>query len=105
MLRRSAAPERGTWMAVVEQESLRRAGIDASLKPCSLALFNAPNGPLRSGNFLLASTWWIGGADPDRGSGLIGLTDRVDALGGSISISSAAGQGTAINVKLPIEGQ
>ena len=59
------APERGTWMQLMEQEQLRRAGIDAQLKPYSAALFNAPNGPLRTGAFTLAATWWIGAADPE----------------------------------------
>jgi signal transduction histidine kinase len=45
----------------------------------------------------------IGGADPARGSGLAGLTDRVEALGGSIHLDSAAGAGTHITVDLPIE--
>jgi signal transduction histidine kinase len=45
----------------------------------------------------------IGGADPTRGSGLIGLRDRVQALGGSIEISSPPGGGTAILVKLPLQ--
>ena len=44
----------------------------------------------------------IGGADPSRGSGLIGLTDRVEASGGTISISSHAGAGTQITAELPI---
>ena len=44
----------------------------------------------------------IGGADPSRGSGLIGLTDRVEASGGTISISSHAGAGTQITAQLPI---
>jgi signal transduction histidine kinase len=43
----------------------------------------------------------IGGADPSRGSGLIGLTDRVEASGGTISISSHAGAGTQITAELP----
>jgi GAF domain-containing protein len=43
-----------------------------------------------------------GGADPARGSGLIGLTDRVDALGGTIEVTSPAGQGTTLRVTLPI---
>ena len=59
------APERGTWMQLLEQEQLRRAGIDAQLKTYSTALFNAPNGPLRTGAFTLAATWWIGAADPE----------------------------------------
>jgi signal transduction histidine kinase len=43
-----------------------------------------------------------GGADPARGSGLIGLTDRVDALGGTIEVTSPTGQGTTLRVTLPI---
>jgi signal transduction histidine kinase len=42
-----------------------------------------------------------GGADPERGSGLIGLRDRVEALGGSMELSSPLGQGTLIQVSLP----
>jgi len=45
----------------------------------------------------------VGGADPARGSGLAGLTDRVEALGGSIQLRSAAGAGTHITVDLPLE--
>jgi signal transduction histidine kinase len=43
----------------------------------------------------------VGGADPRRGTGLIGLKDRVDTLGGTISFTSPADGGTAIRVKLP----
>jgi signal transduction histidine kinase len=44
----------------------------------------------------------IGGADPARGSGLRGLADRVEALGGSFSIDSAPGHGTRLSAELPI---
>jgi PAS domain S-box-containing protein len=44
-----------------------------------------------------------GGADPREGSGLLGLRDRVEALGGTIEISSPAGRGTNIVVDLPLE--
>ena len=44
----------------------------------------------------------VGGADP-RGSGLIGLRDRVDALGGSIMVDSPVGGGTTIQIALPTE--
>jgi signal transduction histidine kinase len=43
-----------------------------------------------------------GGADPVGGSGLIGLSDRVDALGGTIRVVSPEGQGTTLHVLLPI---
>ncbi len=46
----------------------------------------------------------LGGADPRRGSGLIGLRDRVEALGGTIEITSNAGNGTSLLAKFPIEG-
>jgi signal transduction histidine kinase len=46
----------------------------------------------------------LGGADPSRGSGLIGLTDRVQALGGTLSVRSPPGEGTTIRVELPVGG-
>jgi hypothetical protein len=46
----------------------------------------------------------IGGADPARGSGLIGLGDRVAALGGTIKIASPQNKGTSVHVELPLEG-
>jgi len=42
-----------------------------------------------------------GGADASGGSGLTGLADRVDAIGGTIHINSRPGGGTAIHVRLP----
>jgi signal transduction histidine kinase len=45
----------------------------------------------------------VGGADPAHGSGLAGLADRVEALGGSIHVHSAAAAGTHITVDLPLE--
>jgi len=43
-----------------------------------------------------------GGADPVLGSGLMGLKDRVEALGGTITISSPAGAGTSLDADLPL---
>jgi signal transduction histidine kinase len=45
----------------------------------------------------------VGGADPGRGSGLIGLRDRVEALGGKIAVVSPVGEGTSLQVELPVE--
>ena len=45
----------------------------------------------------------VGGASPQQGSGLAGLRDRVEALGGSIDVSSPAGHGTVIRVRLPTD--
>ena len=45
----------------------------------------------------------VGGADPARGSGLMGLKDRVEALGGEVQVSSPPGEGTALQVSIPID--
>jgi signal transduction histidine kinase len=45
----------------------------------------------------------IGGADTAKGSGLIGLIDRVEALGGTIAIASETGAGTSLHVTIPFE--
>jgi signal transduction histidine kinase len=44
----------------------------------------------------------IGGVDAGRGSGILGLTDRVQALGGTIPIASPPRGGTTLTVHLPI---
>jgi signal transduction histidine kinase len=43
----------------------------------------------------------IGGADTAKGSGLIGLIDRVEVLGGTMAISSHSGAGTSLDVNIP----
>ena len=47
----------------------------------------------------------IGGADPARGSGLVGLSDRAQALGGTLTVRSPAGQGTALLIDAPVEAE
>jgi signal transduction histidine kinase/DNA-binding LacI/PurR family transcriptional regulator len=44
----------------------------------------------------------VGGADFRRGSGLVGLQDRVEALGGTLSVESARDSGTSLVVTLPL---
>jgi signal transduction histidine kinase len=44
----------------------------------------------------------IGGADPQRGSGLVGLKDRIEALGGTFSVHSPPGGGTTVSCELPV---
>ncbi|MDB5063951.1 MAG: two-component system sensor kinase [Chloroflexi bacterium] len=45
----------------------------------------------------------VGGADLRKGSGLLGIRDRVEALGGHMEIASPAGVGTSLLVRIPIE--
>jgi signal transduction histidine kinase len=47
----------------------------------------------------------IGGADFQKGSGLIGLKDRVEVVGGRMGITSPAGSGTLINMTIPLDSQ
>lgn len=44
----------------------------------------------------------VGGAALGHGSGLIGLVDRVEALGGRFTLESPAGRGTTISIELPL---
>jgi signal transduction histidine kinase len=45
----------------------------------------------------------IGGADSSKGSGLTGLIDRVEAIGGKMAVSSQPGSGTSLLVEIPVE--
>jgi signal transduction histidine kinase len=45
----------------------------------------------------------IGGADPARGTGLRGLADRAEALGGSLTVTSAIAGGTRVTLRLPLQ--
>ena len=44
-----------------------------------------------------------GGADPNRGTGLRGLADRVEAIGGKLEVQSPPGQGTMLTASIPCE--
>jgi PAS domain S-box-containing protein len=66
-----------------------RVDIEASVRDGSLRLSVRDDG--------------VGGAEPARGSGLVGLRDRVEAVGGSIEITSPPGHGTHVVVQLPVE--
>jgi signal transduction histidine kinase len=47
----------------------------------------------------------IGGANPAHGSGLVGLRDRIEALGGRLEVTSPAGGGTTLLIRIPFGGQ
>lgn len=53
---------------------------------------------------LLISDDGVGGADSGKGSGLIGLVDRVEAVGGRIDVFSPAGEGTRVRVSIRHDG-
>jgi signal transduction histidine kinase len=45
----------------------------------------------------------IGGADPGKGSGLVGLRDRIEALGGRLQVISPTGSGTTMLIEIPVQ--
>jgi signal transduction histidine kinase len=44
----------------------------------------------------------IGGADASKGSGLVGLADRIEAVGGQIEVISPPGTGTSLHIRIPV---
>jgi signal transduction histidine kinase len=44
----------------------------------------------------------VGGADPSSGSGLVGLKDRIEAFGGTMTLDSPSGRGTTLVAQLPL---
>jgi signal transduction histidine kinase len=45
----------------------------------------------------------VGGAEPEHGTGLVGLTDRIEALGGRLRIESPRGRGTRLSAEIPCD--
>ncbi|MCU1657932.1 MAG: putative two-component system sensor kinase [Pseudonocardiales bacterium] len=44
-----------------------------------------------------------GGANPAKGSGLVGLMDRVEAFGGTVHVTNPLGAGTTVHVRMPVD--
>ena len=80
----------------VVSEALTNAAKHAGASPVRVDVGTA-DGDLR----LRISDDGVGGADPARGSGLVGLKDRVEAVGGTIVVRSPVGEGTSLDIELP----
>jgi signal transduction histidine kinase len=81
----------------VASEALANAGKHAQASRVRIAV--------READGLLALTIaddGVGGADPARGSGLVGLRDRIAAVGGTLEVVSPPGAGTTLRVQLPV---
>jgi signal transduction histidine kinase len=81
----------------VVSEALTNAAKHADASAASVGL-DRHNGNLR----VSIRDDGVGGADPSRGSGLVGLSDRVEALGGHLEVASEKGSGTSILVEIPV---
>jgi signal transduction histidine kinase len=47
----------------------------------------------------------VGGADLSQGSGLVGLSDRIEALGGTLQVTSPIGNGTTLLIEVPLDSR
>jgi signal transduction histidine kinase len=81
----------------VVSEALANAAKHANASVAYVGL-EVRNGTLR----LAIGDDGVGGADAAHGAGLVGLTDRVEALGGTITVTSPPGAGTSMVVELPL---
>jgi signal transduction histidine kinase len=77
-------------------EALANVGKYAEATAASLRLTRTPGGVA-----IEIADDGVGGADAARGSGLHGLADRVEALGGQLLVTSPPGAGTVITAELP----
>jgi len=59
---------------------------------------DAPDGAVR----LVIRDDGVGGADPAKGSGLTGLRDRIEAVGGTLDVTSPASGGTTLLIHIPV---
>jgi signal transduction histidine kinase len=78
-------------------EALANAAKHASAAAVHIEL-DAPGATLR----LTIRDDGLGGADPARGSGLTGLRDRIEAVGGTFNVTSPAGGGTTLLIEIPV---
>ena len=74
---------------VAKYASASHAALDVGVQDGSLLVSFADDG--------------VGGADPSRGSGLRGLLDRVEALGGTLRVDSPPGKGTRLVAQIPLD--
>jgi signal transduction histidine kinase len=73
---------------VVKHARARQATVDVALPGGALVIDVGDDG--------------VGGADPARGTGLVGMLDRVEAGDGTLKLWSSPGSGTTVHVELPI---
>jgi PAS domain S-box-containing protein len=96
-----AAPERLPQRVEVAafyviSEALTNVAKYASASAASVTI-SLDNGSLR----VEVADDGVGGADPENGSGLRGLADRVEALAGRVAVESEPGQGTRVKAEIP----
>ncbi len=80
----------------IVSEALTNAAKHASASAVRVTL-NAAGGVVR----LSVGDDGVGGADPAGGSGLVGLKDRIEAIGGTLIVQSGRGEGTCLVAELP----
>jgi signal transduction histidine kinase len=92
---RLAAPVEAAAYGVI-REAIENAALHARASAVSISALCRPNVVVVD-----AADDGIGGADPERGVGLVDVADRVGALGGTLTVLSPAGGGTRIHAEIP----
>ena len=90
-----------TALYYIVSEALTNAIRHSQASLISVSIAPDPDGASPSLRATIADDG-VGGAAPVEGSGLIGLVDRVDALGGRLVLESTQGAGTRISIVLPL---
>ena len=88
--RRSSSSARRRWPTLAKHAAASR-------------VLDRPERKGRAASSVAVADDGVGGADPGHGSGLRGLADRVEALGGRLSVESPRGSGTRIVAELPLD--
>src|SRR5262245_13301967 len=92
-----------TAVYYVVAEALANANRYSHASTISVKIGVDPDGPLSPGSLrATVADDGDGGANPVPGSGLVGLADRIDVLGGRFALDSPPGRGTTISVSLPL---
>jgi signal transduction histidine kinase len=100
---RPAAPIE-TALYYVVAEALTNAIRHSEANDVSITIRGEHQPPANPGLRATISDDGIGGARPREGSGLIGAVDRIEALGGHLTLESHPGAGTVISIALPLRG-
>ncbi|GAB3864798.1 CHASE3 domain-containing protein [Dactylosporangium cerinum] len=95
--------EIGVYYVVAEALTNAIRHAHAKLICVRAAIMEAPGGDPPAGLLEVSiEDDGVGGADPQTGTGLIGLGDRVAALGGTMHIASRPGRGTRLDIRIPL---
>ena len=104
----------GSMIVTVYGDAILPRGGEAAMADLLVLMrrLGAAEGVVRTAVSRLARDGWlevlvaddgVGGADIARGTGLRGLADRVESLGGTLAVSDGSGGGTTVHARIPLD--